>query len=411
MNGLARRVSVRGPLRLSVSPAVTSPILWKMLRPQLILPEDFACCLTSRQVAWLLLHELATSRRDLWVAAVQRAAQLLYFFNPAVWLANWMIDREREYACDDVALAACECSRCDCGRAFLWAVERANGLSASAAGTLGFFSDRSFAKSRLLRILDSRRAPRPQLSAAAVVLLLTAACLVLPRLRAEDAAMPAATVIPAHSSGGPAAPRAVPAMTPGWLDFTFSGVFRFLEDQDVAKELRLSSQQVQRIIALRRAFSARDPRRPGFYLTPLKIAPEQRDELAAVFRPEQLQRLAEIRIQAAGAAALDNSEMAKAIGITAKQRREMDRIKRSADEEIVNLLDKFLSGRGARRKEKSVPAKDHHRKGDAQENHQRAFSGTEERVSRRCGGRRRKSTFPALRRASNRPVRLRCPVA
>ena len=40
----------------------------------------------------------------------QRVVQAVFFFNPAVHLANWIIDELREYACDDAALAACKTS-------------------------------------------------------------------------------------------------------------------------------------------------------------------------------------------------------------------------------------------------------------------------------------------------------------
>jgi beta-lactamase regulating signal transducer with metallopeptidase domain len=90
-----------------------------------LLPPDLALQLTANQLTWVLLHELAHIRRaDLVVALVQRVAQILYFFHPAVWLANWLIDQQREYACDDVALAACPFPRRDCGQGFLQIVER-----------------------------------------------------------------------------------------------------------------------------------------------------------------------------------------------------------------------------------------------------------------------------------------------
>ena len=76
-------------------------------------------------MTWVLLHELAHIRRgDLWVVVVQRVVQAVFFFHPAVHLANWIIDELREYACDDAALAACKTSRRDCGEGFLAIVER-----------------------------------------------------------------------------------------------------------------------------------------------------------------------------------------------------------------------------------------------------------------------------------------------
>lgn len=341
VEAIARRIGVRGPLRIAVSPAVTSPVVWKVLRPQLVLPEDYDRLLTSRQVAWLLSHELAhLRRRDLWMAALQRAVQILHFFNPAVWLANWMIDRQREYACDDAALAACQCSRCDCGKAFLWAVERANGLSIAGAGTVAFFGYRSFAKGRLTRILDSRRAIRPRMSVAAALLLLAVAVVSLPRLHAENAAAsaPPAAASPTESAGVSGAAPAATARTRGWLDFTLYDAFRFLDDKEVVKDLRLSPEQVRKIAALEKEFAAGEPS------LPLQYTPAQQDELAAVLEPKQLERLRQIRIQAARAAALGDPEIAKSLAITDEQRDEIGKIKMSADEKISELVTAFLGG-------------------------------------------------------------------
>ena len=95
------------------------------VRPAVVIPPDLNDSLTPKQLTWVLLHELAHVRRgDLWVVVVQRVVQAVFFFHPAVHLANWIIDELREYACDDAALAACKTSRRDCGEGFLAIVER-----------------------------------------------------------------------------------------------------------------------------------------------------------------------------------------------------------------------------------------------------------------------------------------------
>jgi internalin A len=187
---LRRQARVRGSVRVLGTAGVPSPAVWGLLRPCLLVPPDLLRGLSPRQVTWLLLHELAhVSRGDLWVATLQRLLQIIHFFNPAVWLANWMIDRQREYACDDAALAACECPRRDCGEAFLSVVERANPLAACGAPALRLFSYRIFIRRRLLRILDQRRRIGPRrLSVGATALFLAVAAVVLPRVDAQDGA-------------------------------------------------------------------------------------------------------------------------------------------------------------------------------------------------------------------------------
>ena len=53
------------------------------------------------------MHELAhIKRRDLWVNLVQTVLQIVYFYNPFIWLANWMIRRVREQAVDEAVQVA-----------------------------------------------------------------------------------------------------------------------------------------------------------------------------------------------------------------------------------------------------------------------------------------------------------------
>ena len=116
---------LRGPVRWAVNFDLNSPAVGGLLRPAVILPPDLDESLSPKQLTWVLLHELAHVRRgDLWVVLVQRVLQAVFFFNPAVHLANWIIDELREYACDDAALAACKTSRRVCGEGFLAIVER-----------------------------------------------------------------------------------------------------------------------------------------------------------------------------------------------------------------------------------------------------------------------------------------------
>ncbi len=140
---LQRAVGLRVPVRWAVNFDLNSPAVGGLVRPVVVLPPDLSDSLTPKQLTWVLLHELAHIRRgDLWVVVVQRVVQAVFFFNPAVHLANWIIDELREYACDDAALAACKTSRRDCGEGFLAIVERSVERVPIASPALGLFESR-----------------------------------------------------------------------------------------------------------------------------------------------------------------------------------------------------------------------------------------------------------------------------
>jgi beta-lactamase regulating signal transducer with metallopeptidase domain/protocatechuate 3,4-dioxygenase beta subunit len=202
-DALRRQAGVRQRVGLVVTPLVSSPAVWGLFCPRVLLPAGLAEQLSPPQLRWVLLHELAHVRRaDLWVLLLQRVVQAVYFFNPAVWLANRLIDQQREYACDDAALAASALPRRVCGAVFLTLVERATTSPALAAPGLGLFRYQAFVQRRLLRILDVRRPIHPRLSAGAAALLAGLAMLVLPCLQAED---------PPTGKGTPPADRTRPA--------------------------------------------------------------------------------------------------------------------------------------------------------------------------------------------------------
>ncbi|MEE8451653.1 MAG: HEAT repeat domain-containing protein [Thermoguttaceae bacterium] len=183
---LKRRAGLRRPIRLARSSDVSGPAVWGLLRPGLLLPDDFLTT-TAGRMRWVLLHELAHLRRgDLWISLFQRLVQLVYFFHPAVWVANWMIDRQREFACDDVALEGCEASRRESGAAFLSIVERSNRRFVPLEPVLGIFRSSQFFRRRLVRILDKDRPIRVRLGLASTVLLLLTALVLLPHLRAAE---------------------------------------------------------------------------------------------------------------------------------------------------------------------------------------------------------------------------------
>ena len=98
-----KTIGVRGQVGLKVSPNATSPAVCGLFRPVILLPYGLGSNLGSGQFRVVLMHELAHIKRgDLWVNLVQTLLQIVYFYNPLLWLANWAIRRVREQAVDEV---------------------------------------------------------------------------------------------------------------------------------------------------------------------------------------------------------------------------------------------------------------------------------------------------------------------
>ena len=95
----------RGGVRLKVSPGIQTPAVFGVFRPTVLLPETWEGRFDRAELQAILVHELAHVRRgDLVWGWVVTVISCCYWFHPAVWLANGMMRKEREMACDDVVL-------------------------------------------------------------------------------------------------------------------------------------------------------------------------------------------------------------------------------------------------------------------------------------------------------------------
>jgi len=102
-----KQMGVRKKVILKISPNATSPAVCGLGRPVILIPEGLPGKLSRGQLRAVLLHELAHIKRgDLWVSLVQTILQIIYFYNPLLWLANAIIRKVREQAVDEAVLVA-----------------------------------------------------------------------------------------------------------------------------------------------------------------------------------------------------------------------------------------------------------------------------------------------------------------
>lgn len=106
LGSLITRTRLSFPVRLLVSGFVQTPAVVGWLKPAILVPAAAITGLAPEDIEALLAHELAHIRRhDYLVNVLQRAAETLLFYHPAVWWLSRQIDDEREACCDDIAVA------------------------------------------------------------------------------------------------------------------------------------------------------------------------------------------------------------------------------------------------------------------------------------------------------------------
>lgn len=131
---LARTWSLRAVPALAFTQRVIVPQVVGLWRPTILLPAAALAGLRPDELEMILAHELAHVRRyDLWMNLVQRLAEAVLFFNPAVWYLNRRVSLYREYCCDE---ATCRLARQTAGdtrlryaEALLRAVELSKGAA------------------------------------------------------------------------------------------------------------------------------------------------------------------------------------------------------------------------------------------------------------------------------------------
>ena len=99
--GIKRKIAVK------LSANASSPSVCGLFRPTILIPADLPSKLDSDHIEAVLLHELAhIKRQDLRVSFIQTILQIIYFYNPLLWLANSIIRRTREQAVDEMVQVA-----------------------------------------------------------------------------------------------------------------------------------------------------------------------------------------------------------------------------------------------------------------------------------------------------------------
>ncbi len=103
---LARQLGIRRVVRLGESLLVDVPSVIGWLKPAILVPIGAFSGLSPAQVEGILVHELAhVVRHDYPIRLLQSICGIVFFYHPVIRTINDHINRERENACDDMAVA------------------------------------------------------------------------------------------------------------------------------------------------------------------------------------------------------------------------------------------------------------------------------------------------------------------
>ena len=182
---------------LSASPSVCG--LW---RPRILMPQRMIARLDAQQMKSIVLHELAHVKRgDLWANLVQALLQIVYFFHPLLWLANWMIRRVREQAVDETVLAAMGDEAEDYPRTLLNVSKLAFGRPSLSLRLIGVVESKKALTARIKHIAGRPFPKSARLGLAGLVLVATVAAVLVPMAQATPEEEDKTTMETSEESG------------------------------------------------------------------------------------------------------------------------------------------------------------------------------------------------------------------
>jgi bla regulator protein BlaR1 len=187
---------------------VTTPCLFGYLRPRLLLPEGILDEMEQEELRYVFLHELAhLKRHDILIGWLMAVVQVLHWFNPAVWFAMGQISRDRELACDELALSRLDAHESKAyGQTILTFLERFSRHQKLPA-MAGIAENQSLLKRRIMMIAQFKNRKISWLPVLAIILILLATTFTSAQSRLLSASMEQASDKPASTKNANSGPE------------------------------------------------------------------------------------------------------------------------------------------------------------------------------------------------------------
>jgi beta-lactamase regulating signal transducer with metallopeptidase domain len=104
---LSEKIGLTRKVEAFFSPLAKGPVTIGTLKPIVLFPITAFTGLSSREIEAIIAHELAhIMRNDYLFNILQTVIEILFFYNPAVWIISSQIRAERENSCDNIAVEA-----------------------------------------------------------------------------------------------------------------------------------------------------------------------------------------------------------------------------------------------------------------------------------------------------------------
>jgi len=174
-------------IHLRVCDHLASPAICGFWTATILLPRQLLHKLDREQMRLVLLHELIHWRRcDLQLNLLQTVLQIVYFYNPGVWLGNVILRRSREQAVDEAVLVMLGGPAERYSSTLLDIVTLSRRRTELPLRLLGVVESRKALAGRIRRILARPLPKRARLGITGLFAVLLAGFILLPMARTDE---------------------------------------------------------------------------------------------------------------------------------------------------------------------------------------------------------------------------------
>jgi len=182
-----QQLGLRRNIQIRLSDNTSSPAVCGLFRPVILMPKTLLAKFSQDKLRAVLVHELAHIKRgDLWVNLVQTILQVIYFYNPFVWLTNATVRRIREQAVDEMVLVALGAEAKSYSNTLIDIAEMAFWRANFSLRLIGVAESKKSLEGRIKHILTRPMPKSAKLGVLGLLTVIVMAAVLLPMAAAED---------------------------------------------------------------------------------------------------------------------------------------------------------------------------------------------------------------------------------
>ena len=194
------QIGIQQSIELRLSDTMLSPAVCGLFRPVVLIPNVLLERLSPEKLKAVLMHELAhVKRADVWVNVLQTICQIVYFYNPFIWIANTVIRRAREQAVDEVVLVTLKSKTQQYSNTLLDIAEMALWRPSFSLGLIGVVESKKALERRIRHMLNRPAPKSSKLGYLGLTAIVAIGAIILPMGR--NAAEQTALAAPVNTQG------------------------------------------------------------------------------------------------------------------------------------------------------------------------------------------------------------------